>query len=696
MASPITRAQIATQPVSSTTSVVMVAGFLSFGDSGTGAIYSTNGATSGGIMAIQDSLGVWWNLIGPTTGPVNAGIFGFLAGAAASAAPQTGMRNHSIANPGTSYIFLPGRYNITAGNFLFGVKDIELIAYGAQFYNSGSGTFGFGDVDSALMPGSGSLYHDMNIGGLVPATAFNGHLITDTVAGSGSVTCVTHSDASSTNYKVGDWCLVNWFVRQTGSFPPNPGYFEYVRVATAGNSGTGVIVLDRALKNPYKATSFEDTYLPGTYGTVTYGKARILNLDRANYKITERFVLRGCEGLLNGAGSAGSDGSLTLEGVIEAEVYDVKFLGILPSMCKSVKIYNSVFTVTSEIDKSTEYVLMEDCTVNNLIQSSGMSEFKMVRGTLTGNSYSQIRARKVSVDGTIVASQNPSAGGAQLNCGELARDSFSIKDCKLFPNSTQGFFVGLGGAVQCTPDVVTSTSMTFNAGNAQMDPGLRSATDIGTKITLQAGTTVQVFTVTDIAFDGSNNMILTGTYTTTPTAGDIATPLARNVQTVKSFIDYGGHVIANPPARYRIVDENVTFIPCQNGETTGPRNLMFEYKNGVAAARVIQGYVVSVTVNVIKAYTGTDATATIDVANVNGMGAVVNYGTVNVKTKGVRTCTTAGATGAVAGDTWATTIPNGAWCEQMYQNIQGTGGGYIFTDAAVDHLPLVQVTVQTT
>lgn len=71
---PIIRSQIPSQNISSTTNILMVAGFSAVGDNGAGAIYTSTGAGSSGPMAIQDSTGTWFQLV--LTGPTNVGWFG--------------------------------------------------------------------------------------------------------------------------------------------------------------------------------------------------------------------------------------------------------------------------------------------------------------------------------------------------------------------------------------------------------------------------------------------------------------------------------------------------------------------------------------------------------------------------------------------------------------------------------------------
>lgn len=64
---PLLRSQISSSIVGAST--IVLGGFTAQGDYGSGAVFTSQGATSGGPMAIQDSTGTWYQLVlGPGTG----------------------------------------------------------------------------------------------------------------------------------------------------------------------------------------------------------------------------------------------------------------------------------------------------------------------------------------------------------------------------------------------------------------------------------------------------------------------------------------------------------------------------------------------------------------------------------------------------------------------------------------------------
>lgn len=71
------------------------------------------------------------------------------------------------------------------------------------------------------------------------------------LAGSKCVTVITLSDA--TKFNVGDWTVAGGLNLQEFSFPPNLGFYDYLRI-TSVNNGTGVICFSSPVSNTLKST----------------------------------------------------------------------------------------------------------------------------------------------------------------------------------------------------------------------------------------------------------------------------------------------------------------------------------------------------------------------------------------------------------------------------------------------------------
>lgn len=127
--SSLTRAQIPSYTLGTT--MIMVSGFITPGDHGINAIYTSQGATSGGPMAIQDASGTWFNLI--LSNPVNPGWFGAIGDGVTD---DTAAINAALA---TGSVFLPpGIYKVTSqltpisNSKIFGVKGLSIILKSAN------------------------------------------------------------------------------------------------------------------------------------------------------------------------------------------------------------------------------------------------------------------------------------------------------------------------------------------------------------------------------------------------------------------------------------------------------------------------------------------------------------------------------------------------------------------------------------
>ena len=152
---------------------------------------------------------------------------------------------------------------------------------------------GYSDVNAAFYIGSGSIFHPMSEGDIDPSRAMSGHLIHD--ANANETLVRLYDPGAIETFSIGGWVLLHWFSRESFSFPPNPGFFEYAKVV-ARDRHSGELELDRPLQHPYRATAPDHYADPELYGTVT-GRARILSLDRSDYIICKQYVMRGGRGL---------------------------------------------------------------------------------------------------------------------------------------------------------------------------------------------------------------------------------------------------------------------------------------------------------------------------------------------------------------------------------------------------------------
>lgn len=625
-------------------------------------------------------------------GPFDVTQFGFSVSPADNSAAQEAMRRHALANAGSIYRFPPGTYDLAGARFLYGVRSIEVWAHGALFRNVKAGTFGYSDANASFYIGSGSFFHPMGAGDIDPRRATSGARIRDAASGATTVQLITPGEA--TGFRAGSWAVLHWLSRQQRSFPPNPAYFEYVKVSRA-DSTTGVLTLDRPLRFSYKALAPDDRSDPALYNAAT-GPARILSLERPDYQVCERFVLRGGSGIVVGYGRSppdAYDGIIEVCGAIDVEVHDVAFEGFFPTMARNVTVAGSTFPGISELDKIIETIELRDCTVADIAQGTGVRSFRMRGGSLTSSGRrswkSGIRAHTVRLERVEIACQNPDSGGAQLSLDAYAKALVDIDGCTFRPDARQRTAFAPGGGVVLTPDAVTADSIIVAAANPARQ-GLHYAIDIGTTISRVSGTHPGIFTVADISFTPMGDLVLSGSF---DEAGPGDPGAQRIVRTIRKFIDRGNNRIVSPPPGYRLLPPSRVIAEPRQRSEQGPRVFQFEMRAAERFAAPIQGHLTAMVVDVVEPFRGGDTEAVLEIGRF-GPGPTHDLGRIDVRIPGRRTVSQTAVNGASGADRWRSPLPGALWTEMLVLHLRGDQPGR-FVEAAATALPRIGVEVTT-
>ncbi|WP_294540092.1 hypothetical protein [uncultured Rhodoblastus sp.] len=598
---------------------------------------------------------------------IDVAIFGFATSPHENSAAQERMRRHAILHPGSTYRFSPGVYNLTTPRFLYGVRNIEVIAYGASFRNVNAGKFGYSDLYASFYIGSGSVFHPMNDGNLDLSRATSGERIHTVRAGDTAVWLLRPEKAA--DFSPGGWALVHWFSRQEQGFPPNPAYFDYVRIVAA-NGDVGLLTLDRPLTFDYKAIAPDDASPKETYGGTATGAARVLCLDRPDYQICERFVLRGGKGVRVGTKiSPGYDGTLEIAGAIDVQVHDAEFDGFFPSMARNVEANDSVFRANSEIDKIIETVSLKNCVLTDLAQGTGVRHFEMDGGRLQSSGRegwnTSVRSREVIFRNVDIAAQYFRPGGAQVLL-DWAKSSVLVQGCRFYPDEEQSSAF-VFGALDFVPDGLTATTMTISPHNPAWRQIMR-AIDITSTISLEAGNEPQIFTVNDLAFDAAGTLVATGGFT-----GAVALdPQAKRfLRSTRRFVDAGDNQIIDAPPGFKLLPATRSIAEPRQGFDPASRILEFAVHRGEAFSAPVQGRVDEITIDVVRPYKGLDETATLALEN-HGVGRAHDFGSINCKATGVRRVSTRDIRGAVQGDRLVAEIPDMLWVELLSFDLHGS------------------------
>ena len=149
-----------------------------------------------------------------------------------------------------------------------GISNLTVNGSGATITDTCNGTTGAYHLGSPGMPQNTS------------ASA----LVQSVSAGASCVTLLTA--ANSSRFTIGNWGIMTAVDLQGYGFPPNPGIFEYVKIASI-NSGTGIICFNAPLANTYLSTY--PSYAVGTNFTISMGGPATLYALPASWNETEVF-----------------------------------------------------------------------------------------------------------------------------------------------------------------------------------------------------------------------------------------------------------------------------------------------------------------------------------------------------------------------------------------------------------------------
>ncbi len=631
---------------------------------------------------------------------VDAGTFG-VSGGADETTKLLAIRQYLLTRPGCTLVLPAVEIQSQTPKWLAGVSDVTIVAIGTSFRNLGAATYGGSDMVSSLYLGSGPYSHTMTIGSVIDGagspmgsstvsgeatpsiTIESGRLIDDAAYGATTVDCLTTSDAAE--FEAGDKVFISWYSRQSSSFPANPGYFEYNEVESV-NTGTGVITLKKPLSNSYKKQAPDDT----TFG-VSWGAARITCLNRDDFSMARNVTLIGGKGIDTGVGTALYRGVLYTAGVSNVRVIGADFYGFFPTMTENVYVRDCNFHTTSEIDKGIINFRMENSRMDTLTQGTGLINFEMIGGMLTGAS-AQMLARNVLYDGVLVLSQGTGGDAKQIGRSSYPCRRHVVRNCTFRPDASQTSCVQAGNVIAFTPDAVSATTIQVDTTNTDYDL-VRYEADIGQHMILNlsgSGANNEVFTITDVGFDASNNLVLTGWSTTgaTVTAASTARLL---YNTNISRADHESNVVIAPPAKCRLQDRYQRVW--DGADADGPdRKYEFLLKEGDYRNVSVNGWLKSVEVDVIKPYTGSDAACTITIGK-EGPGTMAWGGlTLNGKNGGSRFAAVGTTRGAASGDT-LNNITQNMFVKDIILHLQGSAGTGAFSDGSANSLPYVLVTV---
>jgi hypothetical protein len=456
---------------------------------------------------------------------------------AALASLNSFLQNHD----GSIVYFPPGTYVFTNNNWMSGVTNLTVFAYGAYWKN----TWNADDYTIHLL----SLYFNEPFGTYSILSTYTGqYLINSVNAFSQTVTTTTASQAG--NFNVGDDVLIAGYLQQNGGYPPNLRYFDYGQV-TAVNASTGVISLAEPLENSYNSAWYPDPTFAGA--GVTVGPAIIMDLTRPTdptwpMKLAHNITIYGATTLPNpncpGGGSVcnvNGFGEVLANGSLNFRFVDCHFGNVDVSESKSVSFEGGTME-TIDMDKLVNSVSINNVkistlsTVNNgngtLIGGSGTNNVYVSNSTISG--AVEITPRYLTLVGNFIQ-RNYTGYTGLVNVGfgngggydpPTAVVNMIGNHLSQYPGSANlsVLFAGVSGGQSLTAlTAPTSSSITIALSYNQM-----TSLDVGTLMQTAGGAKAAI--VSSIVYNGTN-LTVNGTWIVgTPAASDVYT--YNNVRTV--------------------------------------------------------------------------------------------------------------------------------------------------------------------
>lgn len=232
-AASFTRSQITSKILGPGTFAVN--GFSVAGDLGTGAIYTSIGATLAGPMAITDAGGTIFNLV--VNGSTNVGYWGAKGDGTADDGSAIVAANIYLGSVGG------GRLEFPCGHFVSTGFNPIIVFNNMEYFGHGSCSFiDFSNVIFATPFVNGNQFNQQTIAALSYFSA------SDITGADKSVTTTIHANAG--NFSIGDMIYIRSNSSSAGVGTELP-YYNIITQVTSSNAATGVIGLQDAIPHSW-------------------------------------------------------------------------------------------------------------------------------------------------------------------------------------------------------------------------------------------------------------------------------------------------------------------------------------------------------------------------------------------------------------------------------------------------------------
>jgi hypothetical protein len=498
--------------------------------------------------------------------------------------------------------------NVPGNLIARGVKNLLVTGYGATFSDG---------------PNGGGNGWFLGGAGVVQDNAHSARLATVT-AGSSCVTLV--NGAQTDLFTAGNYALISGVDMQGYGYPPNPYFYEYVKIASLGG---GNVCFNAPLKNTYKST-WPVYNIGSDFEADQGGPATLYALDPSWDTEVE---YDGLTFQMNDFQTYAVGRSITFR--------DVTFTGALcgvPTQNMNWTAINSDFSnCAMEVDKINDTVTLDTVKIRRVyFQSASVNVFNLINSTVTD-----------SVNGTpkkFVGSGSAIASFVPGDVGYGVSTEVDCTNCVLNSITPAGNY-----------DPVTAYTMSGGVITVPKSQGPVRWAVPGANMLWQGAFFQEppAFQVLDVTADDTNTYVhtsLSGGFPPAPT--------------------YQGQLAVSSHPAPKFTCTNCTgsafAIGVSQAPAGAPLGSYFQWtldQNHVAAPAWVFGTLSSITFNVTKAYAGSGSpSVNLDgpfVINPDGSTVSIWNPAVNPKIAGIRTVTPTGVTGAQSGD--SLNSPGASW-----------------------------------
>lgn len=535
--------------------------------------------------------------------------------------------------------FPPGDYPYDNRFWPDGIRHLHISGYGAWLApNAASG--------SMLPLEEAGIFND---GGDPLPYGYWGHLIDTTDVGDTTLTFKTAGD--SANFSVGDRVLILSRQHQLDFYPPNPRKFQFTRVTAVGS---GTITIADGCKYQYRDNDVHTS--SGDWQD--FGKARVMNLDRAGGTFPETRIYEGIGFRVDPEKDPTANTGFVIQGnyVYWKDVVFDYYVELWPQVADRV-IFDNIRAVGQYGKIGTEAdKIVVDAEYRNMVMPGnvrgGTGVQNLTFNDVELNDVSAVASERLQYNKCRFIDTTPGAFGAVAVYGGSGGGSITFTDCTAH-STTSPYIVDSHISRDEAPTSVPDTS-TLRYSVVTHATFVRAARE-GALIWSQDGT--DVGTITSITQSGENvDFAIDWLKSSTPSTGK-----TYSFTEVNSVASVSGNKVIGAERFFRGLTSYDSSGPVRSvgGVMTATIAEFWGPGTFFGAGAILAGYVfqhaprivTELRVHVLRPYTGSDTDVdlrlTIGDAETGATEEVID---IDAKVAGQRIISIHGNTGFAAGD----------------------------------------------